>query len=275
MGFGHSPTAEEQPYELKLYTELVARRAPEMARRNENLGACSTSAVPMAASVPSPVPSAIKSPESTSTNTMESATASTGSSKQTSITACPTKLGGPFDYVVAADVLEHTIAPESLIVGDRVETCAARAPPRQRPKLRPLVSREPGWRLDASTTTSVGCSIEVMCASSRGAASNGCSTTVASRSSHGRSSAHRSQKSWNVGTNRRGVASSEPQRRWITERHASGRRCSGTSSSTFSGQGLSDRARSGSHRRHRLSELVSSDCLTTSAGVVGLVRKVE
>ena len=52
---------------------------------------------------------------STWSSTKASASASTRSSRRTSTRGCRRRLGTGYDCIVAADVLEHTIAPEHLL----------------------------------------------------------------------------------------------------------------------------------------------------------------
>ena len=211
-GLRRRPDAERAAVRAEALAALLARRAAEVARRNEAAGrlldvGCSDGRVRRR----SPGPSATTSPASTSRSTKASASASTASSRPTSTTACPCELGGQFDYVVAADVLEHTIAPEPCSPTSVAALASTGLILVSVPNFAHWYPR-PRVALGRFDYDHAACSIAVTSGSSPDAASNGCSMTAVSRSWCARSSASPIADVLDAGASRRRVASSEPRR---------------------------------------------------------------
>ena len=126
--------------------------------------------------------------------TTASASASTASSRPTSTTGIPDEVGGGFDVVLAADVLEHVRDPERLL-----EQCRGLLQPRRdrgRRASRTSATGTPRARSPsvASTTTGAASSTSATCGSSPGGASNASRGAWDSRPGAGRRSGCRSRR---------------------------------------------------------------------------------
>jgi glycosyltransferase involved in cell wall biosynthesis len=114
MGFGHASSAEERPYELKLTSnsshgvllKWLSEREPgrllDVGCSDGRFGAVARSFGYQVTGVD------VAKQEGVGDRLDRFVEADLNH-------GLPVEVGGPFDYVVAADVLEHTIAPESLI----------------------------------------------------------------------------------------------------------------------------------------------------------------
>ena len=137
----------------------------------------------------------------------------------------PDEVGGGFDVVIAADVIEHVRNPDVLLGRSRRPDVADGDDRRQRSELRPLVPARPDRGWVCSTTTSAASSTAPTSASSPGGASAGRSPTRAwSRRPSATPGCHWTSSGWRAArarSSRSSIACCVP----------CGRRCSRTSSS--------------------------------------------